>query len=187
MPTGADRPGLRALAVLAVAGLVGVGLAIHGYGRGGVLAGPHGGLAPVTGSHARSSTPSHASNPPASTTPQQSPTPQHTSTTTQHKLGPLLSSTPYAPYAFRVYPGPEGPQTRQATAGFTIRVRPAGGTIDVSVSASGSGQPGRTSTFPASDRVYFIEASLGDDSGNVEYNFGDDGLIVTDAQGHVVQ
>lgn len=180
-----DRPSSRALAVLAVAGAVGIGLAIHGYGHGTVLAGPGGTLAPVGGSHARTST--HAPGPSAATTQQTSSTPQQTSTTAQRKLGPLLSSTPYAPYAFRVYPGPEGPQTHQATAGFVIHVRPAGGTIEVSVSASGSGQQGRTSTFPASDRVYFIEASLGDDSGNAEYNFGDDGLIVTNAQGHVVQ
>lgn len=185
MTMGPDRPRSRALAVLAVAGLVGVGLAIHGYGHGAVLVGTRGALAPVHGSHAGSS--SHAHNPSAPTAQQTSSTPQRTSTTAQRKLGPLLSSTAYAPYAFRVYPGPEGPRTRQATAGFIIHVRPAGGAIDVSVSASGSGQQARTSTFPASDRVYFIEATLGDDSGNAEYNFGDDGLIVTDAQGHVVQ
>lgn len=187
MPTRPDRPSSRALAVLAVAGAVGVGLAVHGYGHGAVLAGPGGTLVPAPGTHARAATPSHAPSPSAATTRQTSSTPRRTSTTAPGKLGPLLSSTPYAPYAFRVYPGPEGPQTHQATAGFIIHVRPAGGTIEVSVSASGSGQQGRTSTFPASDHVYFIEASLGDDSGNAEYNFGDDGLIVTNAQGYVVQ
>lgn len=186
MPSGPDRPTARALAVLALAGLVGIGLAIHGYGHGAVLAGPSGALAPARGSHAGASTPSPTPNRSASTTQPASSTPQQTSTTAQQKLGPLLSSTPYAPYAFRVYPGPESRLARQATAGFAVHVRPTGGTIAVSVSAVGSGQQGGTSTFPASDRVYFIEATLGDDSGNAEYNFGDDGLIVTDAQGHVV-
>jgi hypothetical protein len=32
-----------------------------------------------------------------------------------------------------------------------------------------------------------IEASLGDDSGGSDYNLGDDGLVVTDATGRVVQ
>jgi hypothetical protein len=35
--------------------------------------------------------------------------------------------------------------------------------------------------------VYFIEASLGDDSGNSEYNYGDDGVLVTNADGRIVQ
>jgi hypothetical protein len=34
--------------------------------------------------------------------------------------------------------------------------------------------------------VYVVEASMGDDSGNSDYNLGDDGLIVTDAAGRVV-
>ena len=36
-------------------------------------------------------------------------------------------------------------------------------------------------------RVYVIEASLGDDSGNADYNLGDDGLVVTDTHGRIVQ
>jgi hypothetical protein len=59
--------------------------------------------------------------------------------------------------------------------------------MTVSVSATGSSQGTQTTTHPASDRVYFIEASFGDDSGNTEYNFGDDGVLVTDAQGRIVQ
>jgi hypothetical protein len=35
--------------------------------------------------------------------------------------------------------------------------------------------------------VYVVEASLGDDSGGTDYNLGDDGLIVTDAQGRILQ
>ncbi|HZD86655.1 MAG TPA: hypothetical protein VE088_01455 [Gaiellaceae bacterium] len=55
------------------------------------------------------------------------------------------------------------------------------------MAASGSGQAAQTSTFRAGDRVYFVEASLGDESGNVDYNFGDDGVVVTNAQGYIVQ
>ena len=36
-------------------------------------------------------------------------------------------------------------------------------------------------------RVYVVEASLGDDSGNADYNLGDDGLVVTNAQGRIVR
>jgi hypothetical protein len=36
-------------------------------------------------------------------------------------------------------------------------------------------------------RVYVVEASLGDDSGNSDYSLGDDGLVVTDAQGRIIR
>jgi hypothetical protein len=41
--------------------------------------------------------------------------------------------------------------------------------------------------YPLGARVYVVEASLGDDSGNSDYNLGDDGIIVTDAHGRIVQ
>jgi len=53
--------------------------------------------------------------------------------------------------------------------------------------ATGSSQAAQTSTYPANDRVYFVEASFGDDSGNSEYNYGDDGVVVTDSSGRIVQ
>jgi len=36
-------------------------------------------------------------------------------------------------------------------------------------------------------RVYVVESSLGDDSGNTDYNLGDDALVVTDAKGGIIQ
>src|SRR5579859_1283153 len=106
----------RGLAVLAVTGVVGVGLAIYGYGRGVVLRGP-GALASAGGSLPRSSSSSRAATTSSSTSPQ-------STTPASPKLGPLLSSTQYAPYAFRVYPGPESSQTVQATTGFKVDVTP---------------------------------------------------------------
>jgi hypothetical protein len=170
------------LLLLAATGLVGVGLAVHGYGHGAVVVGGAGGvraLAPGAGSHARASAPtrstsSSTASPGSSTAPSQ-------------KLGPLLSSTQYAPYAFLIYPGPESSQARLATTGFAIQVAPHAGKINLSVSVPGSGQAAQTSSFPSGDRVYFIEATLGDDSGGVEYSLGDDGVVVTNAQGYIVQ
>jgi hypothetical protein len=101
--------------------------------------------------------------------------------------GPLLSSTPYAPYAFRVYPGPEDAATKAALAGFNVVVDRMGTRVHLSISVVGGSSPAQSFTYPASDRVYFIEASLGDDSGNADYSFGDDGLVVTDPAGRIVQ
>ena len=35
--------------------------------------------------------------------------------------------------------------------------------------------------------MYVVEASLGDDANNSDYNLGDDGLVVTDSSGRIVQ
>jgi len=57
----------------------------------------------------------------------------------------------------------------------------------VSVSTAGGAQGAQTSTYPSTDKVYFIEASFGDDSGDSEYDSGDDGVVVTDSSGRIVQ
>jgi hypothetical protein len=46
-------------------------------------------------------------------------------------------------------------------------------------------QPGRF--YPTGTAVYVIEATMGDDSGNSDYNLGDDGLVVTDSQGRILR
>lgn len=50
----------------------------------------------------------------------------------------------------------------------------------------GSGQPPLHRAYAARDKIYFIEASFGDDSGNQELNYGDDGLVVTNAQERII-
>jgi hypothetical protein len=196
MRLGPEQVGLRGLLLLATAGLAGVGLAVHGYGHGAVIAagpGALGSAAPAARSHARASTTSQSTTSPPSNasrpakTSHASNASSSSSTAPSHKLGPLLSSTPYAPYAVRIYPGPESSQARQATAGFTIQVTPHASQIKLSVAVSGSGQAAQTSTFPTADRVYFVEATLGDESGSADYNFGDDGVVVTNARGYIVQ
>jgi hypothetical protein len=69
--------------------------------------------------------------------------------------------------------------------GLSISVRRTGSGI--SVTAGVSGQPGAPHAYPGGARVYVVEASLGDEAGNSDYNLGDDGVVVTDAQGRIVQ
>lgn len=58
----------------------------------------------------------------------------------------------------------------------------------ISVVAGVTGQPPTAPrAYPAGARVYVVEAALGDDSGSSDYNLGDDGLVVTDAGGRIVQ
>jgi hypothetical protein len=73
---------------------------------------------------------------------------------------------------------------KQALTGLTVSVhrQPAG----LSVTAGVVGQAAAPHVYPTGARVYVVEASLGDDSGNSDYSLGDDGLVVTDSAGRVV-
>jgi hypothetical protein len=183
MRVGSERVGPVGGMLLGAAGLVGLLLAIHGYGHGGLAAGTL--AAPAKSAQTRSSSARASAGSGSTTTTQAA---SSTSSPPAQKVGPLLSSTQYAPYAYQLYPGQETSQAKLATAGFGVKITPdPGGSFTLSVSAAGSGQGPQTHTYAAGDRVYFIEASFGDDSANSEYNFGDDGVVVTDASGHIVQ
>lgn len=183
MRLGPDPVGLRGFLLLVATGLVGIGLAVHGYGHGAVVLGSAGIRAPGSVGTSRASASAPSTQPTSPSAEATSPSPTAPSQT----LGPLLSSTQYASYAYQIYPGTETSRARQATAGFTIRVTPRVGAIEVSSAVSGSTQKAQTATYQAGDRVYFIEATFGDDSGDADYNAGDDGVVVTNAQGYVVQ
>ena len=187
--------GPRGLAILVLAGITGLLLAILGWSqRGTGLVAPSvgglGGSAPAhTGAApARTSAPPPAtataqpSSAPPSSAPPASPSAQPNPTPT---LGPLLSSEPYAQFAFLVWPGTLGPTARQAMSGLTVSVtRQAGG---IAVQAGVTGQPLPAAHFYADGgKVYILESNLGDDSGDLDYNLGDDGLIVTNLQGRIV-
>jgi hypothetical protein len=177
--------GPRGLAVLAAAAVVGVVLASHGWST------YHGTTTP--GSLAGGSTTRVASTPaagPATTRPSHpvGPTsgPTSSPTSSAGSPGPLLSSEPYAQYAFQVWPGTPTAAAKAALTGLSVTVHGQAGGL--SVSAGVNGQPaGASHLYPGGSRVYVVEASMGDDSGASDYNLGDDGLVVTDAQGRIVQ
>ena len=73
-----------------------------------------------------------------------------------------------------------------AETGLAIRVRRQDNGIAVSAGLTGQSAPA-PHFYAAGARVYVIEASLGDDSGTSDYSLGDDGLVVTDGQGRIVQ
>jgi hypothetical protein len=70
--------------------------------------------------------------------------------------------------------------------GLSISVQRTG-SGGISVKAGVSGHPGAPHAYPGGARVYVVEASMGDESGSSDYNLGDDGVVVTDAQGRIVQ
>ncbi len=102
------------------------------------------------------------------------------------KPGPKLSSEPYASFAFQVWPGTLTNAAHLAMTGLSVTVRKQGNGL--LVTAGVIGQPASPPHLYASGaRVYVVEASLGDDSGSADYNLGDDGLVVTDAQQRILQ
>jgi hypothetical protein len=172
------------LAVTAVAGVV---LALHGW------SGRHSGLAP--GGLASSSGPSAGASPSAPTRPaspagpassaRAAPAPSPSRASPSARPGPQLSSEPYASQTYLVWPGTPSAAAQAALTGLSVSVHRDG--AGISVTAGVIGQPPAAPRFyPRGARVYVVEAALGDDSGNSDYNLGDDGLVVTDAQQRIL-
>lgn len=99
--------------------------------------------------------------------------------------GPLLASQSFASYSYQVWPGPPSAAARSAMTGLSISVHRTGSGI--SLSAGPSGRSGIAHTYAGGARVYVVEGSMGDESGSSDYNLGDDGVVVTDAHGRIVQ
>jgi len=177
MRIAGESLGAKGAAALSATAIVAAVLAIHGYANPGSL-GLTGSSALGSGHQTGATVSPKAS---ASASPPGSPSP-----TKPASQGPLLSSTSYGSYAYQLYPGSPSATARLALAGFSFTATPSGSTVQFSLSVVGSGQPAQRKSYPVSDHIYFIEASFGDDSGNAEYNFGDDGVVATDATGHVV-
>jgi len=167
--------------VLSATAIVGVLLANHGWST------YHGATTP--GSLAGSSTAQAAASPNAKSATagsNNSAAPTGGAGSSASSPGPLLSSEPYAQYAFQIWPGTPTAAGKAALTGLSITVRSqAGGLL---VTAGANGQPaGSPHLYRGGTRVYVVEASMGDDSGASDYNLGDDGLVVTDAQGRIVE
>lgn len=170
VPDGSVGP--RGATLLVVAAIAGVALAVHGWSarQPGL---PLGSLGGVGASAPAAPSPSGTGDP-ATTSPRGGPS-----------EGPLLSSQSFASYSFRVWPGAPSAAAKSAMTGLSISVsRTVSG---ISVTAGVSGHPGTAHAYPGGAQVYVVEASMGDEAGNADYNLGDDGVVVTDAQGRIVQ
>jgi hypothetical protein len=173
MRMGFERVGRRGLALLAVTGAVGLILGLHGWSvRGAGF--PPGSLVAGSGP---------ATAPRASAAPRATGSPGHPAARGQ---GPLLSSEPYAREAYQVWPPTRSAAARLALTGLKISVRRRGSGLSVTAGVIGQASPA-AHLYPLGARVYVVEASLGDDSGNTDYSLGDDGLVVTSAQGSVIR
>jgi hypothetical protein len=185
--------GPRGLAILVLAGITGLLLAILGWSnRGTGLVAPSVGLgasAPARTAPAHSATPTtQASDTPTTAgtpspgSPEATPVAQPSATAS---VGPWLGSEPYASFAYLVWPGTLTGASQAAMSGLTISVTRKVGGISVVAGVTGQ-QPPTARFYPGGAKVYVIESGLGDDSGTLDYNLGDDGLVVTNGQGNIV-
>jgi hypothetical protein len=190
MRIAGETVGARAVALLSVAAVIGIVLGAHGW-----LDRHHGlpssSLAGLTPSRSVSADPSATASSvsaapnqgPTASTPV--PTPVPTAGPTP-KLGPKLSTQSYASSSYLVWPGTPSAAAKTAETGLVIAVHPQGSGISVAGGVVGQAAP-TPRYYPTGVRVYVIEASLGDDSGNSDFNLGDDGLVVTDSSGRILQ
>ncbi len=184
MRLGDEPVGRWGIALLAVTGVAGLLLGWHGWTTRAAAVTPSlaGATATAPASPARSpASPAAATAGPATA----SPATASPVAPAAARPGPKLSSVPYAGFAFQVWPGTLSTAARQAMTGLKVAVRKQGGGL--LVTAGVIGQPASPPhLYVAGTRVYVIEASLGDESGNADYNLGDDGLVVTDAQQRIL-
>lgn len=167
--------------MLAVTAVAGIALAVHGWsGRhAGLAAGSLAGPGTSPSAHVKPSAQTGGSSTPAATPSSHRVSPGATP-------GPLLRAQSFAAYSYQVWPGPPSPARRAALTGLSVSARRRGSGI--SVTADVTGQPAAAPRYcPLGARVYVVEVTLSDDSGNTDYNLGDDTLIVTDAQGRILR
>ena len=173
--------GPRGLALLAAAGIVGLILGAHGWAHraaGGALGSLN--ARPASTQVAPARTPS------ASTQPTAGPTAHAGSGARPGAPGPTLASQPFAQYAFAIWPGTPSVAAKAALTGLSVKVHEQ--TTGLSITAGVNGQQtGQAHFYLHGVHVYVVEAAMGDDSGSSDYNLGDDGLVVTDALGRIVQ
>ena len=182
MRTSGGSVGPRGATLLLVTAVAGGLLAVHGWSA------RHSGPPPGALGGASSSAPGGASGSPNPTSPGSATSTSPTGGGSAGRpagAGPPLGSESFASYSYLVWPGAPSAAAKTAMTGLSISVRKTGSGI--SVTAGVSGQPGAPHAYPGGARVYVVEASLGDEAGNSDYNLGDDGVVVTDPQGRIVQ
>ena len=189
MRLGGEPVGRWGIALLAVTGVAGLLLGWHGWTtRTAAAPSLAGATATAPASPASSpASPAAARSAPATAGPAATgpATASPAASAAAARPGPKLSSEPYAGFSFQVWPGTPSTAARQALTGLKITVRKQGNGL--LVTAGVVGQPvSPPHLYPGGARVYVVEASLGDDSGNADYNLGDDGLVVTDSQQRIL-
>jgi hypothetical protein len=162
--------GPRGLTVLSIAGIAGLLFGVVGWTQRGVYTV----TAPPV---AATSSPAAASSPSATAT--------ATATvpaSAAAAAGPLLSSMPYASFAYLVWPGPVSADGKLAMSRWKLTVTRQAGGITVQAAEDGQSMASVSRFYPGGAKVYILDSDLGADAaGNTN-----EGLEVTNTQGQVL-
>ena len=152
--------GPRGLTVLSIAGIAGLLFGVVGWKQGG------------TGLVAAPSAPASSSSAPAATSP----------ASASVGAGPLLSSMPYASFAYLVWPGPVSADGKLAMSRWKLTVTRQAGGIAVRAAEDGQSMTSVSHFYPGGAKVYILDSNLRADApGNTN-----EGLEVTNTQGQVL-
>lgn len=156
--------GPRGLTVLSIAGIAGLLFGVVGWKQRGIYTVTAPPVA-ATSSPAATSPPSATAVLPASAA-----------------AGPLLSSMPYASFAYLVWPGPVSADGKLAMSRWKLTVTRQAGGITVQAAEDGQSMASVSGFYPGGAKVYILDSDLGADAaGNTN-----EGLEVTNTQGQVL-
>lgn len=160
--------GPRGLTVLSIAGIAGLLFGVVGWKQRGIYTV----TAPPV---AATSSPAAASSPSATAT-------AAVPASAAAAAGPLLSSMPYASFAYLVWPGPVSADGKLAMSRWKLTVTRQAGGITVQAAEDGQSMASVSRFYPGGAKVYILDSDLGADAaGNTN-----EGLEVTNTQGQVL-
>ena len=153
--------GPRGLTVLSIAGVAGLLFGVVGWKQAGID------TAAATAAPVGTSLPSAAATVPASAA---------------AAAGPLLSSMPYAPFAYLVWPGPVSANGKLAMSRWKLTVTRQAGGITVQAAQDGHSMAAVSHFYPGGAKVYILDSDLGANTPGTT----NEGLEVTNTQGQVL-
>jgi hypothetical protein len=159
--------GPRGLTVLSIAGIAGLLFGVVGWKQRGVdlVAAP--------------SVPASSSSAPAASSPSATAT---VPVSAAAAAGPLLSSMPYASFAYLVWPGPVSADGKLAMSRWKLTVTRQAGGIAVQAAEDGQSMASVSHFYPGGAKVYILDSDLSADTPGTT----NEGLEVTNAQGQVL-
>jgi hypothetical protein len=153
--------GPRGLSVLSIAGVAGLLFGVVGWKQAGID------TAAAAQAPVGTSSPSAAATVPASAA---------------AAAGPLLSSMPYASFAYLVWPGPVSADGKLAVSRWKLTVTRQAGGITVQAAQDGHSMASVSHFYPGGAKVYILDSDLGANAPGTT----NEGLEVTNTQGQVL-
>lgn len=108
-------------------------------------------------------------------------------TSVQSNSTVLFSSSQIYPYSYLIYPGSLSSNAKAALSGFTIMNRTlANGSTELFIEEQRYGI-NQSITLASNDKLYFIETTFSEDGFGNDGSLSDDGFVVVNSKGYIIQ